>query len=77
MMLTMHSLPFPRNYAVALVSVLVALAVAWLILAHAHYLNRLLGERGSVVVTKLMGIIVTSIAVSFILRGIEGFIAGL
>lgn len=74
-MMTMHAQPFPRNYIVAFASVVVTLGVTWAILAQLDRLNRLLGERGSLVLGKVMGIILTSIAVSFILRGIEGFVA--
>ncbi len=76
-MMTMHAQPFPRNYVVALASVVLTLGVTWAILARLDRLDRLLGERGSLVLAKVMGIILTSIAVSFILRGIEGFVTRL
>ncbi|MCK5327458.1 MAG: hypothetical protein KAR36_02555 [Candidatus Latescibacteria bacterium] len=35
-----------------------------------HPLSRLLGRRGSLVLSKLMGIILTAIATSFIVQGV-------
>lgn len=69
-MLTMERLTFPDNYLVVVVSVCVSLAAVWGILLGIKYLNRLLGRRGALILSKLMGIVLTAIATSFILRGI-------
>lgn len=68
--------PFPMNYLIATAAVVLALAASWLILRRVEQITRMLGERGALIVGKLMGIVVTAIAVSFITRGIEGIITG-
>lgn len=74
-LVTVQGHPFPLNYLITAAAVVIALGVGWLILRRVEAITRLLGERGSLVVGKLMGIVVTAIAVSFIVRGIEGIIA--
>ncbi|MFH1006091.1 MAG: MarC family protein [Candidatus Latescibacterota bacterium] len=69
-MLTMERVPFPRNYAVTLISAIVTLGLVYVILSQIHPLSRLLGRRGSLVLSKLMGIILTAIATSFIVQGV-------
>jgi multiple antibiotic resistance protein len=68
--------PSPTGYLIAAAAVVVALFASWLILRRVDELTRLLGERGALIIGKLMGIVVTSIAVSFVVRGVEGIIAG-
>ncbi len=69
-MLTMERVAFPQNYAVALMSATLTLSVVYVILSQIHPLSRLLGRRGSLVLSKLMGIILTAIATSFIVQGV-------
>ncbi|MCD6335581.1 MAG: NAAT family transporter [Candidatus Latescibacteria bacterium] len=69
-MLTMERVAFPQNYAVALISAILTLSVVYLILSRIHPLSRLFGRRGSLVLSKLMGIILTAIATSFIVQGV-------
>ncbi|HUS79674.1 MAG TPA: MarC family protein [Armatimonadota bacterium] len=76
-MLTMHKLPGPRSYLVAGVSVVLALAVSWVILRQGERLLALLGRRGSLVIAKLMGIVILAIGVSFALRGITGYLTSI
>ena len=68
--------PSPTGYLIAAAAVVVALFASWLILRRGDELTRLLGERGALIIGMLMGIVVTSIAVSFVVRGVEGIIAG-
>ncbi|MGI5818003.1 MAG: MarC family protein [Armatimonadota bacterium] len=75
-LVTVQTNPLPLNYLIATVSVIIALGASWLILRRVEEITRLLGERGALIVGKLMGIVVTAIAVSFIVRGVEGLIAG-
>lgn len=76
-LVTVQANPFPFNYLVAVASVMVALSVSWLILRRVESITRLLGERGALISGKLMGIVVTAIAVSFIVRGIEGIMTSM
>jgi len=69
-LLTVQREPFPSGYVVAAVAMVVALACTWVILRRVEDLMRVLGERGSLIVGKLMGILVMAIAVSFVVRGV-------
>jgi len=73
LMVSMQRTPFPTNYLVILASTILAMAASWLILIHAHSLSRLFGERGALVLAKLMGIVVTAIGTHFILQGLLNF----
>lgn len=55
----------------------VALGASALILAFAETLQRVLGDRVTVAFERLMGLILTAIAVELMLRGIRQFVAGL
>ena len=75
-LVAVQRVPSPTGYLIAAAAVVVALFASWLILRRVDELTRLLGERGSLIIGKLMGSVVTSIAVSFVVRGVEGSIAG-
>ncbi len=49
-----------------------ALAVTWLCMSSATYVQRLIGNTGIHVVTRLLGIILAALAVQFVLNGIAG-----
>lgn len=55
----------------------VASAITLLLLLAAERIARLLGARGLAAVDRLMGLILTAIAVEMLLKGIEGFVRGL
>jgi len=74
-LLTVNREPFPSGYLVAGAAMVVALGITWVILRRLDDLLRLLGERGSLLLSKLMGIVIMAIAVSFVVRGIEGVVA--
>ena len=76
-LVTVQANPFPVNYLIAAASVIIALGVSWLVLRRVEQITRFLGERGALIVGKLMGIVVTAIAVSFIVHGVQGVIAGM
>ncbi|MGD9495367.1 MAG: MarC family protein [Armatimonadota bacterium] len=69
-LLTVNRDPFPSGYLVAGV----AMGITWVILRRLDDLMRLLGERGALLLSKLMGIVIMAIAVSFVVRGIEGVV---
>jgi len=55
-----------------MVSVLIVMSAAYFILKVAPTVYRILGRTGLNVVTRIMGIIVTAIAVQFIINGVKG-----
>ena len=54
-----------------------AMLVTTIVLAGATRLTRLFGERGMVAVERLMGLVLTALAVQMLLDGIRTFVAGL
>jgi multiple antibiotic resistance protein len=57
------------------VSVVAAMAVVFMVLRSAQYLFRLLGQTGLNLLTRVMGIILTAIAVQYVITGIGAVIA--
>jgi multiple antibiotic resistance protein len=49
-----------------------ALAVTWLCMSAATYLQRIIGKTGIHVVTRLLGIILAALAVQFVINGLAG-----
>ena len=72
-MLIIERNPFPANYGIALLSIALAMAGSWLILYNTEPLMRVLGSRGTLILAKLMGILVTAIGIHFILKGLTDF----
>jgi multiple antibiotic resistance protein len=66
---------FPASAVIMLGSVALAMGASWLILLNTDRLMSLLGGRGSLVLSKLMGIVVTAIGTHFILQGLVDFLA--
>jgi multiple antibiotic resistance protein len=64
---------FPSSYIILFVSATLAMAASWAVLIHTHGLSQLLGERGALILAKLMGIVVTAIGTHFILQGLLDF----
>lgn len=62
----------PLTVGVLVASILLALAAAYLVLKAAHPLYRVLGKTGLNLVTRIMGLILTAVAVQFILNGARG-----
>jgi MarC family membrane protein len=58
-------------------AVTVAMLVTVILLLFAERISRLVGERGLLAFERLMGLILTAIAVEMLLRGIQGFVRGL
>lgn len=74
-LLTINRQPSPWGYLIAGVSVAAALGVTWLIFRRVDDLLRLLGKRGSLLLSKLMGILLMAIAVNYVVRGIVEIVA--
>lgn len=60
------------GYFIPLMAVLLNVLVLWIILRNARIIFRLLGHQGSEVVTRIMGLFITAIAVEFIRTGLLG-----
>jgi multiple antibiotic resistance protein len=48
---------------------------ATIVLLAAHRLQRVLGERGMIAVERLMGLVLTALAVQMLLDGVRNFVA--
>jgi MarC family membrane protein len=64
----------PQRMAEWLVAVAVAMAVTLATLLLAERISRWVGERALIAFERLMGLLLTAIAVEMLLRGIEGFV---
>jgi len=64
----------PQRLAEWLAAIVIAMAVSLVTLLLAERLSRWLGERALVAFERLMGLLLTAIAVEMLLRGIEGFV---
>jgi multiple antibiotic resistance protein len=56
---------------VALLSVSIAIMLTLIVFNFMHILNRLLGQLGSLIVSRVMAILIAAIAIEFIISGIE------
>lgn len=64
----------PQRLPEWLLAVTVAIAVCLVVLVFAERISRWLGERVLAAFERLMGLLLTAIAVEMLLRGIEGFV---
>ena len=64
----------PQRMGEWLAAVAVAMAVSLAVLLLAERISRWVGERALVAFERLMGLLLTAIAVEMLLRGIEGFV---
>ena len=64
----------PQRTLEWIVALTVAMAVTSLLLVFAERLSKWIGERGLMAFERLMGLILTAIAVQMLLKGIEGFV---
>ncbi len=63
----------PQRWPEWLLAIVIAWAVSGLILAFSSNLRRLLGERGLTAVERLMGLVLTAVAVEMFMRGVREF----
>jgi small neutral amino acid transporter SnatA (MarC family) len=56
------------------IALVVAMAITLALLLFAERISKLIGERGILALERLMGLILTAIAVEMLLRGIEAFV---
>ena len=62
------------GYFIIICGIIVTLAIAWLVLSSSFRIARALGRSGVAALTKIMGFLLTCIAVQFIASGIHEFI---
>lgn len=62
------------GYAVVLIGIAIVVACAYAALAGAGWISRFLGEHGIQAVTKIMGFLLTCVAVQFIASGVREFV---
>lgn len=63
----------PQHVNLWMLSLFIAWLVSTLILVFADYLRKILGDRGLTAIERLMGMILTTMAVQMFLTGIKGF----
>ena len=63
----------PARIATWIVALTLAMAATTLVLAAADRLQRLLGERGMIALERLMGLVLTALAVEMLLTGLRTF----
>jgi MarC family membrane protein len=64
----------PARLPAWIVALTAAMLVATLVMLGAHRLQRILGERGMIAVERLMGLVLTAIAVQMLLDGVRTFV---
>jgi small neutral amino acid transporter SnatA (MarC family) len=67
----------PSRVLAWVVALTAAMAVATIVLVSAYRLQRVLGERGMIAVERLMGLVLTALAVQMLLDGVRRFVAEL
>ena len=65
----------PGRLSAWIIALTAAMLVATLVMLGAHRLQRILGERGMIAVERLMGLVLTAIAVQMLLDGVRTFVA--
>ena len=57
---------------VTALSIAIAIGTAYVILKHAERLHRVLGKRGSLIVTRVFAVLIAAIAIEYIVDGVKG-----
>jgi MarC family membrane protein len=65
----------PTHRLAWILALTAAMAAATIVLLAAHWLQRVLGERGMLAVERLMGLVLTALAVQMLLDGVRTFVA--
>jgi len=64
----------PYNYILATLAILLNGLIAWIVLIRSELIFRILGNSGAKVLTRIMGLLIAAIAISFIREGIESVV---
>ncbi|MCD6408446.1 MarC family protein [bacterium] len=73
-LVTLYRMDFPQNYMVMSVSVIIVTLINWIILSKLTYIRKFLGRKGILLLTKLMGIILSAISINFLFTGIKNLL---
>jgi len=58
---------------VTAIAAILALLVSWLVLRYSHLLTKLIGETGSELLSRIMGLLLVTVAAQFALTGLKAF----
>lgn len=72
-MLMMQRTPSPYNFIIVFASIILAMGASWAFFYYSGFFLRVLGSRGSLILAKLMGILITAIGTHFVMQGIADF----
>ena len=67
----------PSKLGVWMLALTIAMAATTLVLLGAHSIQRILGERAVIAMERLMGLVLTALAVEMLLGGVRSFVAQL
>ncbi len=67
----------PAKLGVWMLALTIAMAATTLVLLGAHRIQRILGERAVIAMERLMGLVLTALAVEMLLGGVRSFVAQL
>lgn len=67
----------PSHRLAWIAALTIAMAITTVVLLAAYRLQRALGERGMIAVERLMGLVLTAIAVQMLLDGVQAYVVGL
>lgn len=67
----------PSKLGVWMLALTIAMAATTLVLLGAHRIQRILGERAVIAMERLMGLVLTALAVEMLLGGVRSFVAQL
>lgn len=67
----------PAHLTAWISALTLAMGVATIVMLAAHRVQRVLGERGTTAVERLMGLVLTAIAVQMLLDGVRAFVASI
>ena len=73
-LVTLYRINFPQNYMVVSISVIAVTLINWIILSKLTCIRKFLGRKGILLLTKLMGIILSAISINFLFTGIKNLL---
>jgi len=62
------------GYPVTIAAAGINLILFWVLMRYSHWLNKIIGRQGSEILSRVMGLILTAMAVEFIISGIMSFV---
>lgn len=74
-MLAVETQPDPGGYLTVAAALIVVMALVWVFLRYAGLIRRVLRESGTVLASRIAGLLLSAIAVQMIADGVFGFIA--